>query len=306
MNSRLGPALGALAVLVIGVVAAFVLLTQDKGDLDGELASTAETDGGQDRTATSAATSTTAPDADPASPSTLVATASTFQRTDDTVEDDETSPDALESVPEDGTADDDTTATTTDGGGTTGNGGTIGGDTTGGGAGDDNGTGTGTGGDNGNSTGGGGDDGGPPTTVATTAPTIPPPTDGACQVTTGALDGQSGVVELGGAGACGSVGATIVGVNPRDDLTGVRWGRDIRVCQRHPAADGIRVEAVTGGGTLEVDSGLSRTDAEATSAPIEALVVTFSDEASPVTGPRPIAICRTSTAELSIVHRPTG
>ncbi len=282
MSGRVGPTIGAVAVLAIGAVAAFVLLTQDDGGPDDQPASTGEAvaDGEGETGAVGAATAATG--ADPAGPSTTAATSTTFQRIDETVEEDEASPDALESVPEDGTAEDD------------GNG--AGADPADGGA--------GSGDDGGGHDGGGAGD--PPATVATTTPTTPAPTDGTCRVATGALDGRSGVVELGRDGACGAVQATIVGVNPRNDLTDVRWGRDIRVCQRHPAADAIRVEAVTGGGTIDLDEGLSRTDADGVSAPIEALVVTFRDESSPVTGPRPIATCRTSTAELSIIHRPSG
>lgn len=139
-----------------------------------------------------------------------------------------------------------------------------------------------------------------------TVPTIPPSTTGTCRITIGRFDGQAGVVELGADGACGALSATIQAVNPRDDQAATDWGRQIRVCQRHPAATAVEVAVTTGGGTVPLTGGLSRTTAEAEADPIEAITITFADQDTPQTGPRPVALCRTDAAELSIVHRPAG
>lgn len=139
----------------------------------------------------------------------------------------------------------------------------------------------------------------------TTVPTIPPATDGTCRVNLAALDGRSGVVDLGTAGSCAAVGATIQAVNLRDDLASVRWGRDIQICQRHPAAEAVAVTAEGADGTIDVADGLIR-DPGDDATQIETIVITFRDQQTPVVSPRPIAVCRTDAAELSIVHRPTG
>ncbi|MEL6982313.1 MAG: hypothetical protein AAFO29_07815, partial [Actinomycetota bacterium] len=112
------------------------------------------------------------------------------------------------------------------------------------------------------------------------------------------------VVELGTDGACGALSATIQAVNPRDDLAGSDWARDIRVCQRHPAAGEVAIQIRTGAETIELTEGWSRSAEEAAADPIEAITITFSNQATPETGPRPVVLCRTDTAELSIVHRP--
>ena len=70
------------------------------------------------------------------------------------------------------------------------------------------------------------------------------------------------------------------------------------------ATAAIDVEAITSGGTLDLADGLSRDPSSAD--PIQAFSITFADQDSPITGPRPIAFCRTSDAELSIVHQPVG
>ncbi len=137
---------------------------------------------------------------------------------------------------------------------------------------------------------------------ANTVPTIPPDTDGTCRLSMDDLAGRSGVVTLDTTGTCAAVGVVIVGVNPRDDLATTNWGRDIQICTRHPAAEAIAVEAISAGGSDDLADGLSR-DPERADA-IESIVITFSDQDSPITGPRPIASCRTATAELSIVHQP--
>lgn len=137
-----------------------------------------------------------------------------------------------------------------------------------------------------------------------TVPTIPPDTDGPCRLALADLDGQSGVVDLAATGTCAAVGVVVQPVNPRDDLADLRWGRDIEICQRHPAAEAIAVQADTGAGAVDLAGGLSRDPA--TDDPIEAIVITFADQDSPITGPRPIVICRTAAAELSIVHQPVG
>lgn len=137
-----------------------------------------------------------------------------------------------------------------------------------------------------------------------TAPTVPPNTDGTCRLVMSDLDGQSGVVDLASVGTCAAVGVTIQSVNPRDDLADVRWGRDIEICRRHPAAEAIDVAAVTAGGSDDLADGMSRNPDQDPA--IDAIVITFADLISPITGPRPIATCRTSAAELSIVHQPVG
>lgn len=135
-------------------------------------------------------------------------------------------------------------------------------------------------------------------------PTPPPPTSGTCSVATDRLDGRAGVVDLGTAGACGAVTATIEAVNPRDDLSGSDWARDIRVCQRHPAATAVRIVVTTGTEAVELTEGWSRSATEATADPVQSIAVIFDDQDTPVTGPRPIATCRTDDAEVSLVHRP--
>ncbi len=136
------------------------------------------------------------------------------------------------------------------------------------------------------------------------APTLPPPTSGTCDVASDRLDGRSGAVDLGTAGACGAVSATIEAVNPRDDLSGSDWARDIRVCQRHPAATEVRIVITTGDGTVELTEGWSRSAAEAAADPIRSITVTFNDQDTPLTSPRPLATCRTDDAEVALVHRP--
>lgn len=137
-----------------------------------------------------------------------------------------------------------------------------------------------------------------------TAPTTPAPTTGTCRITMAELVGQAGTIEVGSGGTCDVVGATIQPVNPRDDLSDVDWGRDIRVCQRHPAATEIGVAIASGGDTVELDGGLSRSDEEAEADPLVAIELTFANQDTPETGPRPILVCRTAGAELSVVHRP--
>ena len=114
------------------------------------------------------------------------------------------------------------------------------------------------------------------------------------------------MVELGAAGTCGALSATIQAVNPRDDLAGIDWGRDIRVCQRHPAAGEVEIGIRTGSGTVDLTEGWSRSAEEAAADPVQAITIRFRNRATPETGPRPVALCRTDTAELSIVHRPAG
>jgi len=147
---------------------------------------------------------------------------------------------------------------------------------------------------------GGPDDGG----TGGPAPTSPAPTSGTCSVASDRLDGRAGVVDLGTAGACGAVSATIEAVNPRDDLTGSDWARDIRVCQRHPAATAVRIVVTTANETVELTEGWSRSAAEAAADPVQSIAVIFDDQDTPITGPRPIATCRTDDAEVSLVHRP--
>ena len=146
-------------------------------------------------------------------------------------------------------------------------------------------------------------------TVAGTVPTTPPPTDGSCRLPLADLSGRSGAVDLGTAGACGALGATIQGVNPRDDLAVIDWARSTRICQRHPAAGDVDVRVVTTQTSIDLDDGpggaLARSPEEAEVDPIVAIELTFDERATPQTGPLPLIVCRTSTAELSIVHRPS-
>ena len=147
-----------------------------------------------------------------------------------------------------------------------------------------------------------GTDGGEPDD---TVPTVPEPTSGTCALTVADLNGRSGPIEPSTGGACDAVGLTIQAVNPRDDLTALDWGREIRVCQRHPAASAIGVEVASAAGTTDLADGLSRSPDEAAADPLRSITIRFDDQAAPLTGPRPIASCRTAEAELSIVHRPT-
>lgn len=149
--------------------------------------------------------------------------------------------------------------------------------------------------------GGAGVDGPPP---AGPGPTVPPPTDGACRVAMADLAGLAGTFDVVGGGACPALSATIQAVNPRDDLADTDWGRDIRVCQRHPAASGIGVTVASTRGTTTVEDGITRSPDEGSADPIVTIEVAFADQPTPLTGPRPILTCRTSNAELSIVHRP--
>lgn len=139
-----------------------------------------------------------------------------------------------------------------------------------------------------------------------TASTLPPPTTGTCQIAAAEFDGRAGVVDLGTDGACGALSATIQAVNPRDDQAASDWGRDIRVCQRHPAAGEVEIGIRTGSETIDLTQGWSRSAEEAAADPIQSITVRFSNQATPETGPRPVALCRTDGAELSIVHRPAG
>lgn len=139
-----------------------------------------------------------------------------------------------------------------------------------------------------------------------TQPTIPPATAGSCEITAAALAGRIGPVELGDEGACGDIGATIQPVVPQDDLADTDWGRDLRVCEKHPAAEGITVTVITGGGAIELAPNLSRGGDEGAANPIDAIDIAFGDGVTGGTSPRPIVVCRTASAELSIVHHPTG
>lgn len=140
-----------------------------------------------------------------------------------------------------------------------------------------------------------------------TQPTVPPPTTGHCEITVAALTGQIGPIELGDdGGACGDIGATIQPVVPQDDLADTDWGRDLRVCEKHPAAEGITVTVLSGGGAIELAPNLSRTADEGAADPIVAVDIAFGEGVSGGTSPRPIVVCRTTDAELSIVHHPTG
>ena len=139
-----------------------------------------------------------------------------------------------------------------------------------------------------------------------TVPTVPAATSGTCAVTMADLDGRSGPVEPASGGACDAVGLTIQAVNPRNDLASVDWGREIRICQRHPAATAIGVDVTSASGTTDLADGLSRAPDEAAADPIASITIRFDGQATPLTGPRPIASCRTAEAELSIVHRPVS
>lgn len=141
---------------------------------------------------------------------------------------------------------------------------------------------------------------GPPPTPSTT----PAPTTGTCQIPAGGFDGRAGAIDLGIDGACGALSATVQAVNPRDDLADTDWGRDIRVCQRHPAAGEVEIGIRTGSETIDLTEGWSRSAAEAAADPVRSITIEFSDQATPETGPRPVVLCRTDDAELSIVHRP--
>lgn len=139
---------------------------------------------------------------------------------------------------------------------------------------------------------------------APTPSTTPAPTTGTCQIPAGGFDGRAGVIDLGIDGACGALSATVEAVNPRDDLADTDWGRDIRVCQRHPAAGEVEIGIRTGSETIDLTEGWSRSAAEAAADPVQSITIEFSDQATPETGPRPVVLCRTDDAELSIVHRP--
>lgn len=136
-------------------------------------------------------------------------------------------------------------------------------------------------------------------------PTSPPATDGSCDVALAELGGQVGTIDAGTSGACGPLAVTIRPVDANDDLANVNWSTDLRVCERHASAASVAVTVATAGSSVSLTDPFVRPPAEADVDPVQRISITFPEGFAPDNGVQPIVVCRTSGAELSIVHWPT-
>ncbi|MEM7339653.1 MAG: hypothetical protein AAF467_13450 [Actinomycetota bacterium] len=141
--------------------------------------------------------------------------------------------------------------------------------------------------------------------VDSTQPTAPPPTDGGCEVALAELGGQVGTIDAGTSGACGPLAVTIRPVDATDDLADVNWSTDLRVCERHPSASAVSVTVTTAAAAVSLVDPFVRPPAEADSDPVQSIGIVFPSGFAPDNGVQPLVVCRTSGAELSIVHWPT-
>ncbi len=147
-----------------------------------------------------------------------------------------------------------------------------------------------------------------PTTDASESepPTTSPPTSGDCRIRPADLNGRSGVVQLDSGGACDAVELTVQAVTDSADLGSVDWSADLKLCEKHPASGDLTVTVTTESGANAVEPTFFRGDVQPGSDLVQHLDIGFPDGFAPGNGVQPIVVCRTSDAEVVIVHRSIG
>ncbi len=142
-----------------------------------------------------------------------------------------------------------------------------------------------------------------PTEIETTTTTALGADGTRCPITPADLNGQSGVVKPGGDGICSGIEITLRSVVDSADIGTIDWANDLKLCEKHPSATQISFVVTSASGSSEVTDTFFRGDVPDGQDLVAALNVGFNGGYTSGGGVQPIAVCRTTDAEMVIVHR---
>ncbi len=124
-----------------------------------------------------------------------------------------------------------------------------------------------------------------------------------CELVPLDFNGQVAGRRLGSTEPCERVDVALRPVGDTNELTTIDWPNDIKVCEKHPSATAIEVAVITSAGREIVVDSFFRGEVAPGAAPITSMDIVVPDGYSAVGEIQPIAVCRTSDAEMIMTFR---